>query len=106
MDASILKFIANVDGSIICEIYDSLGVKQNLTGSFVKFCLGYEYDDNAIISLDMIILDTGDCAINLKPQDTSILDKGEYWFNLIIIDSGNKKHTTERIKLSIDRPIE
>lgn len=107
MEVNNLKFIANVDGSITCEIYDSLGVKQDLTGCFIKFNLGYEGDDNAIISEAMTILENGNCVINLKPEDTEMLGNNEsYEFNLIIIDNGNKKHTTEKIKLSVYRPIE
>ncbi len=106
MDVNTLKFTANLDGSIKCEIYDSLGEKQNLNGCFVKFCLGYEYEDDAIISLNMTILEDGSCIINLTPTDTEMLSVGEYWFNLLITDTSNKKHGTEKIKLSIDKPIE
>lgn len=106
MEVNNLKFIANVDGSITCEIYDSLGEKQDLTGCYIEFNLGYENDDNAIISKPMTILENGNCVINLKSEDTEMLGNEEYEFNLIIIDNGNKKHTTDRIKLSAFRPIE
>lgn len=106
MEVNNLKFIANVDGSITCEIYDSFGVKQDLTGCFIKFNLGHWGDDNAIISEEMTVLKNGNCVINLKPEDTVMLGNEEYEFNLIIIDNGNKKHTTKKIKLSVDRPIE
>jgi Zn-finger protein len=106
LEVSNLKFIANVDGSITCEIYDSLGEKQDLTGCYIKFNLTYTGDDNAIISEEMTVLDTGDCVINLKPEDTAMLGNEEYEFNLIIIDNGNKKHATEKVKVSVYRPIE
>lgn len=107
MEVNNLKFIANVDGSITCEIYDSLGEKQDLTGCFIKFNLGHWGDDNAIISEEMTVLENGNCIINLKPEDTEMLGGNEeYEFNLIIIDKGNKKHTTDKVKLTIYRPIE
>ena len=106
METNVLKFIANADGSITCEIYDSFGGKQDLTGCYIKFNLGYEGDDNAIISKIMTVLENGNCVINLKPEDTVMLGNEEYEFNLVIIDKGNKKHTTEKIKLSVYRPIE
>lgn len=106
METSKLKFIANVDGSIICEIFDSLNEPQDISGCYITFNLSYEYEDEAIISLPMVVFETNKCAINLTPEDTEMLSKGEYEFNLIIIDGGNKKHVTDKIKVLIDRPIE
>ena len=106
MEINTFKFVANVDGSITCDIYNSLGEKQNMVGCYITFNLAYEYEDNAIISLPMTVLENGSTIINLTPVQTSILDNGEYEMNLIIIDSGNKKHVTEKVKISIDRPIE
>lgn len=106
MEVSKLKFIANVDGSITCEIFDSLGEPQDITGCYITFNLSYEFEDEPIISLPMTVFETSKCAINLTPEDTEMLTKGEYEFNLIIIDGGNKKHVTDKIKVLIDRPIE
>ncbi len=107
MEVSKLKFIANVDGSITCEIFNSLGVPQDITGCNITFNLGREFENEAIISLPMTIFDINKCVINLKPEDTDMLgDKEEYEFNLIIIDSSNKKHVTDKVKIKTDRPIE
>jgi len=106
LDTSILNFKANVDGSIICEIVDSNGIAQDLNGCYIKFNLGYEYDDSAIISEDMTVYEINKCLVNLTPEQTEVLSKGEYEFNLVIIDGGNKKHVTDKVKISIDRIIE
>lgn len=107
MEINDLKFIANVDGSITCEIYNSLGEKQDLTGCHITFNLAHWGDDNAVISEEMTVLENGNCVINLKPEDTEMLGGNEdYEFNLIIIDNGNKKHATEKVKLTTYRPIE
>lgn len=107
MEVDKLKFIANVDGNITCEIFNSLGEPQDITNCHITFNLGREYENEAIISLPMIVFETSKCAINLKPEDTDMLgDKEEYEFNLVIIDSSSKKHVTDKVKIKTDRPIE
>jgi len=101
-----LNYIANANGSILCELFDSNGLEQNLTGCYITFNLGYEYENQAIISKNMDILGTNKCSVQLMPEDTEMLGIGEYEFNLIIIDGSNNKHVTSKVKLSIDRPIE
>lgn len=106
MEVNKLKFTANVDGSIICEIFDSLGEPQDILSCFITLNIGHWQSNDAIVSEPMTVFELNKCSVNLTPEQTSMLDIGEYWLNLIIIDSGNKKHTTKKIEISIDRPIE
>lgn len=98
-------FMANVNGAITCEIVNSIGEPQDLNNCQVFFNLGNEFSNVPIISLPMDIFDINKCSINLSSSDTQTLDVGEYQFNLIIIDSKGKEHTSEKIRITIDRPI-
>lgn len=101
METGKIKFTAGINGSIVVEIYDSGGEPQDLTNCTITLNLAYEYDDKALISLPMIVFDTNKCSASINPSDTEILNVGEYEMQLIIVDANNKKHATEKTKISI-----
>ena len=105
IETDLVQYVAGLSGTITVQVYNATGNIQDLTGYIAVLNICYEYDDDAIISLPMTILANGICTIDLKPSNTTILDRGEYEFQINLFYGDYIEHATKRVKLTIDKAI-